>query len=295
MSNDPTGEDNRARIPARSRQLALDWSLVLISQGIESTIHRSAEEGGWGLLVNAGEYTKALSTLRQYQVENRGWPWRQEMPWPVLRFDWRCLGWGILLGAFYLAGGPGTRTLARGVMDTKAVSAGEWWRIFTAMQLHENLGHLMSNLSIGILLLGIAMARYGAGLGLLSAYLAGAGGNVLSLTLNARPFLGLGASGMVMGALGLIAAQSLAFSKLRHKPWKYVIGGGAAGVLLFLLFGLSPNSDVMAHFGGFVCGCIFGALLMFVPIRQIKAAKLDLFASLALTAMVLLTWWLALR
>jgi rhomboid protease GluP len=295
MSHEPAAKDGPARIPARTRQLALDWSLVLMSQGIASTILRPEDGDGWGLLVERADYTQALRTLRQYQVENHGWPWRQAMPWPALTFDWRGLGWTMLLAMFYLASGPDTRMRANGVMDTTAVTAGQWWRIFTAMQLHADLGHLLSNLSIGTLLLGIVMARYGAGLGLLAAYLAGAGGNVLSLLLNPQSFNGLGASGMVMGALGMFAAQSLSFSKLRHKPWKYVIGGGAAGMMLFLLFGLSPNSDILAHFGGFVSGSILGALLLLIPNRLIRTAKLDLLAGFALGVMVVLTWWLALQ
>jgi len=221
----------------------------------------------------------------------------QPMPWPALTFDWRCLGWAILLAGFYLASGSDTRMFTNGVMNTTAVSAGQWWRIFTAMQLHADLGHLFSNLSIGILLLGIVMARYGAGLGLLAAYLAGACGNVLSLLLNSWTIhsYGLGASGMVMGALGMIAAQSLSFGQLRHKPWKYVIGGVAAGVMLFLLFGLSPNSDILAHFGGFVSGCLLGAALLVVPAKWIQTARLEVLAGLALGAMVLITWRLALR
>src|SRR5882724_9260078 len=146
MSNEPTAEDGRARIPVRTRQLAMDWSLVLISQGIASTILRPQDGSGWGLLVERADYTQAIRALRQYQVENHGWPWRQPMPWPALTFDWRCLGWAILLAGFYLASGSDTRMFTNGVMNTTAVSAGQWWRIFTAMQLHADLGHLFSNL-----------------------------------------------------------------------------------------------------------------------------------------------------
>ena len=51
--NDPSPmlEPAQAVIAARSEQQAMDWSLVLSSQGIGSTIQRS-EEGGWRIEVD---------------------------------------------------------------------------------------------------------------------------------------------------------------------------------------------------------------------------------------------------
>jgi len=44
-------ESATARIPVRSRRQAMDWSLVLLSQGIETTILPPGEDGNWSLLV----------------------------------------------------------------------------------------------------------------------------------------------------------------------------------------------------------------------------------------------------
>jgi len=62
------------RISARSRAQAMDWSLVLISQGIDSTIDQAENGAGWGLLVAAENYQNAVAAIRQYAIENRGWP-----------------------------------------------------------------------------------------------------------------------------------------------------------------------------------------------------------------------------
>jgi len=72
MSNEPTAEDGRARIPVRTRQLAMDWSLVLISQGIASTILRPQDGSGWGLLVERADYTQAIRALRLTKRWMRG-------------------------------------------------------------------------------------------------------------------------------------------------------------------------------------------------------------------------------
>src|SRR4051812_28783672 len=89
-----------ARIPARSRRQAMDWSLVLISQGIETTVD-FAEESGWGLILAAKDHEPALSILKQYQAENRHWMWWQKLPPAGAFFDWTSLGWVLLIGLFF--------------------------------------------------------------------------------------------------------------------------------------------------------------------------------------------------
>src|SRR5436190_15989082 len=55
-----------ARIPARSRGQAMDWSLVLASQGIEHAIDDPAETG-WGLIVAESDRAAALEAIRLYR------------------------------------------------------------------------------------------------------------------------------------------------------------------------------------------------------------------------------------
>src|SRR6185295_20054491 len=110
------------------------------------------------------------------------------------------------------------------------------------------------NVSLGIVLFGLAMARYGRGPAMLAAFIAGAVGNVTSLIINPKPFDGLGASGMVMGALGLISSQTLQRDQWSRPALKYTLSGVVAGSLLFTLYWLAPNSDIAAHTGGFIGG-----------------------------------------
>ena len=111
--------------------------------------------------------------------------------------------------------------------------------------------HLAGNLSIGIVLFGLAMGRYGTGVGLLAAFLTGAAGNVASLLVHGHGFYGLGASGMIMGALGLLSAPTLRRrGEHRRLPFKHHVLGLVAGVMLFILYGLAPGADIAAHFGG---------------------------------------------
>jgi rhomboid protease GluP len=283
-----------ARIPARSRRQAMDCSLVLISQGIETTIDFS-QESEWGLILAAKDYESALGVLKLYDAENRHWRWRQKISVNGALFDWASLGWVLLIGVFFFIqthAGDGFREA--GLMDATAVYRGEWWRLFTAIFLHADLGHFALNASIGLFLLGLTMGNFGTGLGLLGAYLAGAGGNIATWLIYSGGHRSLGASGMVMGCVGLLASQAIFVGAPPAHRLKYVVGGAAAGMMLFASLGVSPGSDVLAHFGGFVSGIGLGCLLRTVP-RISQNTTGNVFAGMAFCILVILPWWFALR
>ena len=272
----------------------MDWSLVLLSQGIEHTVQRSQEAPSWELLVPPQDNEKALNAIRLYQAENRHWPWRRKLFKPGLLFDWAGLSWAILLCVFFWlsTAQPALRTY--GEMDASAVSHGQWWRLFTAMWLHADLAHLASNAILGVLFVGLSMGRYGTGVGLLAAYLTGAVGNLFAWVLAPQPRFSLGASGMVMGGLGLLAIQSFAIWRRDPQARKYVLSGILGGVMLFLLLALGPGTDLLAHGGGFVSGLLLGAILTRLPGLSPRADA-NILCGLLFTALVIWPWWLALR
>ena len=287
-------EVDRIGIPARSRRQVMDWGLVLASQGIEAILGLSEE--GWEGVVGARDYERARACLRQYQAENRGWHWQQPLPAAGVVFHWGSAGWAVVMAAIYYWSTtrfPAARQL--GILDSGAVAAGQWWRLFTAVSLHENMPHLMANVTTGFVLLGLAMARYGAGVGLLASFLAGAAGNVAGLALYPQPHEGLGASGMVMGALGLITAQSFAFWRACRSASHFWLRSLAAGVLILVLIGFSPESDIVAHVGGFVCGLLCGWALGHARAETLQGGAANLAASTAVVALLVATWHMALR
>jgi membrane associated rhomboid family serine protease len=281
-----------AVIPARSLGQAMDWSLVLLSQEIESSINKA--DDGWQLSVTCDQAETAHAAIRLYEAENRVLPWRQEVFHSGLLFDWACAGWAVGVVAFFWLSvrAPGLRDA--GILDAQAVLHGEWWRLFTAVWLHGDLGHLAMNLALGLPLLGLAMGGCGSGTGFLAALLAGAAGNIASLAFAYGPHRSLGASGLVMGALGLLAAQWVAVRRGTPRAGRLALGGLAGGVMLFVLFGLSPGTDVVAHAGGFVAGVVLGAGIA----RRLATARqphLNVAAAIVSAALVIWTWWLALR
>jgi membrane associated rhomboid family serine protease len=271
----------------------MDWSLVLVSQGIETAIDHS-EDAGWSLIVAEQDYERALEVIRQYRAENLRWPWRRRISRHEILFDWGSLAWVFLICVYFWISENRAGLKSAGLMDGVAVSHGEWWRLCTAILLHADAGHLAANASIGLVLLGLAMGRYGTGIGLLTSYLAGVGGNVATWLIYTEGHHSLGASGMVMGSLGLLAAQSVSTSPKSLQAVKYVISGTLAGVMLFVLLGLSPGTDVLAHFGGFVTGLLLGSLLRLAP-RLAQNTAVNLFAGLLFALLVIVTWRLALE
>jgi len=291
--HDPVAGPPNARIPTRNRRRAMDWSLALASQGIEAVIENRPETG-WSLVVAAAESERALAVIEQYRRENLGWLWRRTVMRGDVVFDWASVLWVLLTGAFFWLDASVSDLRPLGIMDGGAVARGEWWRFFTAEVLHADFGHLATNAVFGLLLLGFAMGRFGTGVGLLAAYLAGAAGNGVSLLIHGKSLHGLGASGVVMGALGLLAVQSVGLLRRNPHSWKFALAGLAGGVMLFVLLGLNPGTDVAAHFGGFLAGVILGAAL--APARKLTGRPLvNLIAALLLAALVIVPWLLAFR
>lgn len=280
-----------SRIAARSKRQALDWSLALVSQGIESILDHGPD-GDWGLLVEEADHARAGAVIQQYQQENPRWPWQQKIVIPEISFDWGSLAWVFLIIIFFRLSGQAANFREAGLMNNRAVSEGEWWRLFTAIFLHADVGHLASNAVIGFVLLGLTMGRCGTGIGLFAALLAGAGGNVASWLIYPGNHQGLGASGMVFGCLGLLAAQTVPGLALHPKAVKLALSGLAAGVMLFVWMGLSPGTDVVAHLGGFVCGLLLGTLLAFCP-QLIRSTSANLAAGAIFSVVTVIAWWLA--
>jgi len=268
----------------------MDWSLVLTSQGIEHTLHQD-EATGWTLAVAPTDHTRALDQIRQYRLENRHWRWRKTFFQPDFYFDWSCLAWVGLNIFFYWLSEARADLRTAGMVDGAALAHGEWWRLFTATWLHADISHLAMNLVFGFLFLGLVMGRYGPGVGLLAAALAGAGGNLLAWLADTGNHHSLGASGVVTGALGLLSIPSVALWKRRNShTLRLFTLGILAGLLMFVFLGLSPETDVVAHLGGFIAGLLLGSLLTITP-RFVRQPGVNVAAGILFAILVILPWW----
>lgn len=276
---------------ARSKRQAMDWSLVLASQDIAVIIDRQGP--GWVLTVDEPDYVRAMEALRQYQLENRSSRWRGELPGTDMVFHWGSLLWVGGIIAFYWASERYAGMRSMGMVDSGAVLKGQWWRLFTAITLHENLPHLASNAAAGFLLLGLAMARFGPGVALLASFLAGAAGNLACVMIDRIGHYSLGASGMVTAALGLITVQSAAHWRHHRTIAPWLPRAGAAGILILVLIGFSPGVDVLAHVGGFVAGGLFGLALAWIKPARLQETLPNAVCGILLAGLIVVSWLLA--
>ena len=216
----------------------------------------------------------------------------RELPAGLL-LDWRALAWAlVMLAIYFVNAASGDAWQQAGLMNNRLVHAGEWWRPFTAMTLHGDVAHLAINVTIGFVLVGLAMGAYGPGLGLLASYLAGLGGNLAGLMVYSETHQSLGASGIVMGALGAITVQSVGLT--RGATRDIILRALCGGLLLLVLLGLSPDprTDIIAHVGGFASGVVLGLVLAFS--RERLRLAVDHVALGLFGVLIVATWALAL-
>jgi len=254
-------------VPAGTERRAMDWSLALTSQDIEVGIERDATTGRWMLRVPAREELRARETLRRFLEENRGWSVRFNSlgeEWP-LQLDWAALFWVSLLSVLH---GMGATPARNTLFQPRPFHSGEWWRAFTATWLHADLGHLAMNAIFGGLLMGLAMGRYGAGLAAACTLAAGAMANAIAPVFRPGDYTGLGASGVVMAALGMLTTNLTVLWKHGFRATRWIVPGLAGGTFLFLMLGMDPKADVLVHTLGFALGLPAGFAASWIPSRH---------------------------
>ncbi len=171
----------------------------------------------------------------------------------------------MVAGGVYTSDDPET-ILSWGADYAPRVAAGQWWRLLTAIFLHDGFLHLFFNM-LFLVPAGIRVERIVGNAGFLALYMvSGLFASVSSLYCNPG-LIGLGASGAVFGVLGglvgLIARYHVYFR--RREIVAYVALG-----LLLLVPGILGNLadregdggvDMVAHVAGFVAGGICGVVM----------------------------------
>jgi len=248
----------------------MDWSLVLASQEIDAEI--AGDDSGYSLLVREEDYLAACRALEEYDRENERSRESQLHPVTPLALHPGAFLWAVLMLFFFAVTEPRPELKDWGIMDHERFLAGEWWRPITAVGLHQDAAHLLSNLTFGVIFLGLSMTAYGFWPALIISLAAGVSGNLLGLLVYPPPFRSLGSSGMVMAALGLLAAFGVKTGSVHKSPRATTFRAVGAAVLMLVLIGFSPQADVVAHVGGFILGAIGGFLwLALRPPRVVEA------------------------
>ena len=277
------------RIPARNKRQAMDWSLVLASQSIPTRLEADAAETYW-LEVSETDAAKAREVLSLFQSENRRWRWQRRIPTTPLVFHWGSLIWVAVILSLHAVTTSNPALHDAGIMQAASVRNGEWWRPITAVTLHADLAHLTANAMAGFLFLGIAMGYWGAGIGLLAALLGGVAGNFAGWAVYQETARIVGASGMIMGAIGLLAVAPMPGGSLRRIPLQVLLRGVTPALFLFVLMGFGPGTDWIGHTAGFVTGMLLGLALNPLRRRAALRAKLSQPAMIVAVTLFAAAW-----
>jgi rhomboid protease GluP len=217
------------------------------------------------LLVEPRILERVRDQMARFERESIGWPPRpvwEDVPTHKTR-PLTPLLWAVVVSAFFHAQGEWPAITARGAMDAQAVfEHGEWWRIATALFLHADAGHLISNALIGILVFTAVISTIGESLGWL--LLAGAsltGNLVIAAIIYPGPYRSLGASTAIFAGIGLLTGRAIGLMRHTTHPhrWRAMFVPLAAGLALLGLYGAGGlHTDVGAHVSGFMAGLAFG-------------------------------------
>ena len=276
---------------ALDRRVITEAALVLASMEIP---HRTQwRDHVWTLLIPAEALQRAEAELHSYQAEN----WRREAASPAIHtFDRGWTGALVFLTVIWLLpnledwGSFGWNWREAGTMNAGLVQDGHWWRAFTALTLHADLGHIVGNSVFGAVF-GIFAGRYlGSGFGWLLILLGGAAGNLANAFIQPAAFLSVGASTANFAALGLTGAFMWQRSCVESRSWKRNFAPLFAALALLAYTGVGgERTDVVAHFTGFAAGAVAGLGASTFDIRRLGKSGQAIAGGLAL-ALLAYAW-----
>lgn len=247
-----------------SRSLAQDWALTLAAEGLSSRV--TPVTGGYALEVAEERLAQAAAVLDSYDRENPA-EGRRDRGTPAPPFSGAGLAIGGLLLFFFLLTGPRDPEViwfAHGSADAERIMLGEPWRAVTALTLHADARHVLSNAVSGALLVGAVCGALGVGLGSAVVLLSGAVGNLANAVFHGAHHDSVGASTAVFGAVGILSA--LAFvARRRHElhPRRAWPALGAGLALLAMLGTGGERVDLWAHLFGLLAGIAVGLPVAF--------------------------------
>lgn len=253
-------------------------------------------------MVEEHQAAGALEQLRRYEEENRAFRLKRVLPAAAPFAASGTVLAGLAVTFPTLAqwkGALGHDWLAAGGARAGAIRSGELVRTMTALTLHADLPHLLSNLVFGGLFSYLLFHTLGGGLGALALLAAGALGNLVNAWVQAPEHLSIGASTAVFAAIGLLGGSEWRVRHLLREPEARRFAPVGAAVLLLLYLGVGEvqsarNVDVLAHVFGLAAGLALGTLVGAVPRATIEHRGWQLTCGLAAAVTLAVSWVLAL-
>ncbi|MGA7828867.1 MAG: rhomboid family intramembrane serine protease [Geobacteraceae bacterium] len=288
-----------APVTLSRRRVAL-WALVLESRSVPCLADQDG--GGWVLRVPAEYFVSALEELRQFEEENRHWPPLPSKTIPLVENTLSTLSVLLLLATFHnlthldlhFLGHAPINWLELGSAQAGKILDGQWWRTVTSLTLHAGVLHLLGNLTIGGFFIVYLCRDLGSGLAWTLLLLSGALGTLTNAWFQPVYHTSIGASTLVFGAVGILAAFQVVRGNGRfRKAWFLPVAGALA--LLAMLGTEGKNTDIGAHLFGFVFGVLFGLMGAYIVGKTGRPGKrVNVLLAVWSATVPVVAWWAAL-
>ena len=200
------------------------------------------------------------------------------------------------LGSVLMFPGEFNETLVRfGALWMPWVLAlGQWWRLITAVFLHGGLIHFFFNTYVFVQLAPLVEEEYDTARMWIVYIVSGALGFATTCAwqlLRGRPAPSLGASGAILGLMGVLLAYGMrrgggVGARVRSLMTQYIL-------YIFLVGLLFRGIDHAAHLGGVLSGFALGWAIPYGPLRSAHARRAWEALAWALLAVVVVAFLLA--
>lgn len=221
-------------------------------------------EAGVRLMVEPDVAAAARHQLRCFERESVGWPPAPIEAWPGRRVHFFTpLVWAFSVLAVFWLQTLRPELAASGALDAQAVAVrGEWWRAASALFLHADAGHVLSNAAAGVFVFSAVTTTIGILRGWVLVAIAAVTANYLLAEFAApAPYVSLGASTAIFAGLGVLTGRAVRVGWRGRfgARWKTILLPLGAGLSLLALYGAGGGRiDVGAHLVGFCSGLVVG-------------------------------------
>ena len=263
LANDPFPDGSVEAGVYATYTEGFEHSLVMLAMG--ETCWLVSTDRVHHLLVEPAALDAAHRQLASFDRERIGWP-----PPPFVYDAPRNqhaplspLLWVLAVVSVFWAQQERPGLTDAGLLDARRVlEHGQWWRAWTALWLHADIGHLVSNVISGWMVFSAVVVTFGlrTSWGLIGV--AAITGNLATVALHSGDnYRSLGASTAIFAALGLLVGRAVRVISRSEHPhrWRTLLTPLFAGLIVLGLYGAGGvEVDVMAHALGFGAGLLFG-------------------------------------
>jgi len=203
--------------------------------------------------------TGNVGASRRYFARGRG-------SGPAFPLTWVIIGLTVVVSVAAMSLG-GDRILTALELDKHAVAAGQYYRLWSVVLVHDptTLLHLGFNMYALFIAGPLVEQLYGSGLFLAFYLLCAAAGSVASFVFGSD-VPSVGASGAIFGLFGILMSASRTHHPVLDRRGRSLVGQIGTLIIINLAFGFIVSGiDNSAHIGGLLAGLWLGFL--FVPGR----------------------------